>query len=154
RGVLLGPSMSAPIVLAVVLSIVAAPGGKLAVDFEKSGKGAEWFVPALEAMFEREIGRFHHVQLVEKIDPRTCPTRDERCLIDAYRNAGIAVVILGSVHGKRLQYRVFETSTHTSAIEGSLLVDGVTRTTLERRIGDVVRPTVQRGGFLDRGELV
>ena len=60
------------------------------------------------------------------------------------------MIILGKLEPRStLQYQVYDTWTGTRAFEGVLKVSGVSSSALEREIGDIVRPIVQRGGLVD-----
>jgi hypothetical protein len=126
-----------------------APG--VAVDFAPPENGSDWFVLALEELVGRELGRFHHIQLAEKLEARACPDRELRCLLDAYKNAGAAVAIFGELRGTNLRYQVYDLSSLARASDGSLSVSGVSSTTLRRHISEIIRPIVQRGGLVDQG---
>jgi hypothetical protein len=126
----------------------------LVVDFASGESRSAWFVAALEEMVARELARFHLVELADKLPPSRCLDRASRCLVEQYRAAGVQVVVLGQLTGRRLRFAVYETWTGSRAVEGSLQVAGVTTSTLQRHIGDIVRPIVQRGGLLDERPIV
>jgi hypothetical protein len=127
-----------------------APPTSLAIDFAPSDAGLAWFVSGLEDVVGNEFRRFHDVALAKKVDPTRCPGRGARCLVDQYRAARVQIVVLGELEGRDdLAYQVFDTSTGTRAFRGALRVSGVTSALLQRQIGDLVRPIVQRGGLLD-----
>lgn len=142
----------------VVLGIlVAAPlataderPARVAVDFAPPAAGARWFAAALEQDVARALTRFAGVALADKLDRARCPDRSPRCLVAAYRAAGVDVVVLGALELRGLAWAVWETWTPTRASDGRLRVDGVTAPTLERRIGEIIRPIVQHGGLLDQ----
>jgi hypothetical protein len=130
----------------------AAPTSQVVVDFVPAGAEPHWFVSALEEMVGREFARFHQTQLAEKIGPQVCPRREPRCLIDRYRERGAQVVVLGTLRDSTLEYQVYEIWTRALAFEGELATSGtgVTSATLQRHIGEIVRPVVHRGGLLDQ----
>ena len=142
----------------VVLGIlVAAPRAtaderpaRVAVDFAPPAAGARWVAAALEQDVARALTRFAGVALADKLDRASCPDRSPRCLVAAYRAAGVDVVVLGALERRGLAWAVWETWTPTRASDGRLRVDGVTAATLERRIGEIIRPIVQHGGLLDQ----
>lgn len=142
----------------VVLGIlVAAPRAtaderpaRVAVDFAPPAAGARWFAAALEEDVARALTRFAGVALADKLERARCPDRSPRCLVAAYRAAGVDVVVLGALERRGLAWAVWETWTPTRASDGRLRVDGVTAATLERRIGEIIRPIVQHGGLLDQ----
>lgn len=105
----------------------------------------------LEDEVQTELLRFHTLHLAPKVDPARCAARDPRCLVEAYRAAGVDLIVLGDlVPPGRLHYGVYETWTGTRAFDGSLLVSGITTPILEREIDAIVRRIVQRGGLLDQ----
>jgi hypothetical protein len=104
----------------------------------------------LEDVVGNEFRRFQGVSVAKKIDAALCPGRGARCLVDHYRTAGVQIVILGELGGHQdLAYQVFDTWTGRRAFDGTLRVFGVTSSALQRQIGDMVRPVMQRGGLLD-----
>jgi hypothetical protein len=130
---------------------VELPPARLVIDFATSSTGPAWFVAGLEDVVGNELRRFHTVELTKKIDPARCPTRDPRCFVDQYRAEKVEVIILGKLEPRSpLQYQVYDTWTGARAFEGVLKVSGVSSSALEREIGDIVRPIVQRGGLVDQ----
>jgi hypothetical protein len=130
-----------------------APAARLVVDVARPAGGAaseRWFAAALEQMVGRELTRFRGVQLAEKINADACSDGDARCLVEAYRAAGVDVVVLGKVRGgKMLEYEVYATWMKGRAFDGKIAVAGVDGATLRRRVGEIARPIVQRGGLID-----
>jgi hypothetical protein len=126
-----------------------APPG-IAIDFAAAEPHSAWFASALEEMVGREVGRFHRVQLAEKIDPALCPGHERACLEAAYEKSGVSVAVLGTLRGKKLRYAIYDTFSHTAASEGVVAAEGLTRTALERRISDIIRPIVGSGGLVDQ----
>ncbi len=102
-------------------------------------------------MIGNEFLRFHAVEATPKLDSSaSCPTREARCLVEAYRKAGVEIVVTGVVtEPGALAYQVYETWTGAKAFEGVLGTSGVTTSMFEREVGQLVRPVVQRGGLLD-----
>ena len=138
------------ILVAAPVAMAAAPQpARVAVDVATPSSGPRWFAAALEQLVARELSRFGAVALADKIDPARCPDRNARCLVAAYRAAGVDVVVLGALERRGLAWAVWETWTPTRASDGTLRVDGVSSATLERRIGELIRPIVQRGGLVD-----
>jgi hypothetical protein len=71
-----------------------------------------------------------------------------------YASAGAQVVVLGRLEGSQgLVYRVYDAWSATRAFEGTLRLAGVTTSSLQRQIGEMLRPIVQRGGLLDQHPL-
>src|SRR5262249_16230759 len=126
------------------------PAGQVVVDFAPAGSEPAWFVAALEELVNREFSRFHLVQVAEKVDARACPGRQARCLVDRYRDLGVHVIVLGKLRQHTLEYQIFDTWTRAQAFEGKLKTTGVTSATLQRHVGEIVRPVVHRGGLLDQ----
>jgi hypothetical protein len=138
--------------LCVLLTAAAAPegdAGAVAVDFDSVDSAGSWYASALEETVERELSRFHRIELLGKIDHGVCPDRDPRCLLAAYRSRGAKLVVTGELDGHKLKYAVYDALTETKAAGGSLEVHRTSSATLKRKIGDIVRPIVQRGGLLD-----
>ncbi|HEX9102685.1 MAG TPA: hypothetical protein VF997_10800, partial [Polyangia bacterium] len=140
--------------LGLLVAGSAAPAGepppaRVAVDFAATASRPRWLVAALEELVGRELLRFTGVALADKIDPARCSPRSARCLVDAYRAAGADVVVLGTVERRGLAWTVWETWTGARASDGTLRVDGVASATLQRHVGELIRPIVQRGGLLD-----
>jgi hypothetical protein len=128
----------------------APPAATLVVDFAAPPSGPRWFVAGLEETVARQLSRFQAVRLGEKLDARRCPGRATRCLVDGYRDAGVQVVVLGALRGRALDYEVYATWASGRAFNGSLRVAGVASATLQRHIGEIVRPIVHRGGLVDQ----
>lgn len=150
-------------VLLVLSLLVAAPlaaaadprPARVAVDLAPpSSSSQRWFAAALEELVGRELLRFASVALADKLEPARCPDRNPRCLVAAYRQAGVDVVVLGALERRGLGWAICETWTPRRAADGTLRVDGVTLPTLERRIGEIIRPIVQRGGLADERPVV
>ncbi|HJZ84877.1 MAG TPA: hypothetical protein VKN99_06870 [Polyangia bacterium] len=129
-----------------------APAAQVAVDFVPAGGEPRWLVLALEELVGREFARFHQIQVADKVDARACQRREPHCLIDRYRSLGVQVVVLGTLRDSTLEYQVYDTWTRARAFEGKLATSGtgVTGATLQRHIGEIVRPVVHRGGLLDQ----
>jgi hypothetical protein len=122
---------------------------RLAVDFAAEPPSPGWYASALEQLVARELSRFAGVELTEKLDAHRCPDRDSRCLVAIYRALGVQVIVLGRVRQRTLDYEVFETWSGTRASRGALAISGVTSASLQRHLGELVRPIVQHGGLLD-----
>src|SRR5262249_49034720 len=73
-----------------------------------------------------------------------------RCLIDRYRELGVHVIVLGKLRQTTLEYEIYDTWTRARAFEGKVQTTGVTSATLQRHIGEIVRPVGHRGGLLDQ----
>ncbi len=127
----------------------AAPSAVAVVVDVAPSAGDGWFAAALEQTIARELSRFHSVTLADKLDARACPGRDPRCLVDRYRDAGVDIVVLGSLRQGLLDYDVYATWMRGRAFDGSLAVAHVDAATLRRHIGELARPIVQRGGLVD-----
>jgi hypothetical protein len=141
------PPPSAP---AAAAASTEPPPAPIAIDFESPASGA-WFVSGLEDVVREQFRRFHSVDLAAKLRPDRCPGRDPHCLVAQYAAGGVQVVVLGELEGPdALAYRVYDTWTGTRAFEGALRFSGTTTPALERQIGDLIRPIVQRGGLLDQ----
>ena len=126
------------------------PAARLVVDVAQPQEASErWFAAALEETVGRELSRFRGVAMAEKIDAARCKSREARCLVDAYRAAGVQVVVLGRLRGKVLEYEVYPTWRAGRAFDGAIAVEGVDAATVRRHIGGIARPIVQRGGLLD-----
>jgi hypothetical protein len=135
--------------LLVVLMVSGrADAAKLVVDFAPA-TGDVWFAAALEQTVARELSRFHSVTLVDKLDAHDCPDREARCLVALYRTSGVDLVVLGRVNRGFLDYEVYATWMRGRAFDGSLAIAHVDAATLRRRIGEIARPIVQRGGLAD-----
>jgi hypothetical protein len=137
--------------LSVGLATADEPLAKIAVDFDRPAVDA-WLADALGAMLERELDRFHQVALTPRLEGR-CPDRAAACLVDAYRQAGADLLIHGALRGNTLHYAVYETWTGAQKSAGGLQVDGLTTATLERHLGDILRPILGRGGLLAQRPL-
>jgi hypothetical protein len=120
---------------------------RVAVDFAKDG----WYAGALEEMVGRELSRFGSLEVAGKVGGGACAGRDARCLVDAYREAGVDVVVLGRVERNVLGYEVYATWARGRAFDGTLAVAHVDAATLRRHVGEIVRPIVQRGGLGTKG---
>jgi hypothetical protein len=129
---------------------VASRGASVAVDFVASGTEPRWFVAALGELVTRELERFHAVTLAPPLDAARCPGRATRCLSDGYRDAGVDFVVLGSLGRRGLEFEVYDTQNGARAYSGLIRVAGVSTGDLQRHIGDIVRPIVQRGGLIDQ----
>jgi hypothetical protein len=71
-----------------------------------------------------------------------------------YAGTGAQVVVLGRLEGSSaLVYRGYDTWSGTRAFEGTLRLTGATTSSLQRQIGEMLRPIVQRGGLLDQHPL-
>ena len=98
-----------------------------------------------------EFRRFHAIELAPKQDPSPCADRAAKCLVDHYRAAGDDIVLLGELENADvLHYHVHDTWTGARDFDGMLRISGLTTSALEREIGDIVRPIVQRGGLVDQ----
>lgn len=144
---LLGVLAAAP---AFAAAPAQAPPATVAVDFAAEEHGDAWFAAALEASVAGELARFHRVALADKPAASRCPGRERACLVSAAREAGVEVLVSGTLRGARLTYDVSETWTGARAFGGSLgLEAGLTSAVLQQRLGAIVRPIVQSGGLLD-----
>src|SRR5215471_9167357 len=99
--------------------------GQVVVDFVPAGSEPAWFVAALEELVGRELARFHQVQLADKLDAKACPHRETRCLVDHYREAGVNVIVLGTLRETTLEYETWDSATRTRAFDGRLRTAGV-----------------------------
>lgn len=142
----------------LLIAALAAPSeeapAKVAVDFARPESGPRWFSAALQELVTRSLGRFTAVQIADPLDAAACPSRETRCLIEAYHAAGVEVVVLGATSGEKLEYEVFATWSGARAFGGSIELEGTNMATLERRIGEIVRPIVTRGGLIDEARWV
>jgi hypothetical protein len=129
------------------------PAARLVVDFVSGGAGGEWFASALEQTVAHELSRFRTIEVVQKLDAGRCATRETRCLVELYREAGVQLVVLGRLRRELLEYEVYATWARGRAFDGSLAVVGVDAATLRRHIGEIARPIVQRGGLADQRPL-
>ena len=129
----------------------AAASTSIAVDFAppSSASHDRWYAAALEQTIAHELSRFANAIIAEKLDAAACPTRQVRCLVDGYRDAGVQVVVLGKLRRDVLDYEVYATWMRGRAFDGSLAVAGVDAATLRRHIGGIARPIFQRGGLVD-----
>jgi hypothetical protein len=132
----------------------AGVAASIAIDVARPEGADPWFASALEELIGQELQRFHQVKPGEKLDPKICPDRQTRCLVDHYKKAGVEVVVLGRLKGPRLAWEVYPVWTGTLAFDGALQVAGVSTATLQRHVGDILRPIVQRGGLLDQRPTV
>src|SRR5262249_10684915 len=89
--------------------------GQVVVDLASAGSEPAWFVSALEELVGREFSRFHQVQLAEKLDAKACPRRETHCLVDLYREAGVHVIVLGTLRDATLEYEIWDSATRTRA---------------------------------------
>lgn len=128
----------------------APAAAQVAVDFARAGTEPAWFAGALEELVGAELGRFSQVRVAEKVDPQACPGREARCLVERYRAAGVDVVVLGALRGGRLGYEVHATWSGARAFAGAIGVADASTATLQRRVGDILRPIVQRGGLIEQ----
>jgi hypothetical protein len=119
------------------------------VDVAPPAGSPAWFAASVELMVERELGRFHGVSHADKLDPARCPDRHPDCLVAAYRAAGVDVMILGTLHPDALHYEVYDAFSGHRDYGGKLPLSGGTSEALQRRVADLVRPIVQRGGLVD-----
>jgi hypothetical protein len=121
----------------------------VAVDFVASDSAPAWFAGAVEQMVMRELSGFGNLVVADPIDTRRCTGRNARCLVDLYRDAGVDLVVLGTVRPRELQYEVYATWVRGRAYDGSLRLVGVDSAVLRRHASEIVRPLVQRGGLLE-----
>jgi hypothetical protein len=147
----LQPFMRSLAPLLCLLSVAAhASSARVAVDFAPPAKEPAWFVDALEQLVGNELARFARTTLVDKLPADACSDRTPACLLERYRSHGVDVVILGALTQQRLDYQIYETWTPAQAIHGSLNTAGISRSRLEQKISELVRPIVQSGGLLDK----
>ena len=66
-----------------------------------------------------------------------------------YRDAGVDLVVLGRVQRELLEYEVYASWRRGAPYDGTIAVAHADAATLRRRIGDIARPIVQRGGLVD-----
>jgi hypothetical protein len=123
---------------------------RIAVDFARPDDGQQWFVAGLEELVASELQRFHQVKLAEKLDAGICPGRGTACLVEGYRRAGVELVVVGRLRGPRLEYEVYPTWTRSRAFDGALAITGGSTVSVQRHVGDILRPIIQRGGLLDQ----
>ena len=76
-------------------------------------------VAALEQTVARELSRFRRSRSPTRSTPRACPTRQTRCLVDHYRDAGVQLIVLGRLRRDLLEYDVYATWLRGRAFDGS-----------------------------------
>ncbi len=125
----------------------------VAVDFVARAGQPPWFASALELAVVEELGRFRRIVLADErsVDTSACRVRTRRCLVEAYRAAGVDVVVLGVLGSDSLAYELDETWTGTRAGGGTLdTSDRASAKRLQPPLAALARALIETGGILDR----
>src|SRR5262245_20551005 len=100
---------------------IELPPPRAAVEIEASDSASAWFSSGLEEMVKREIVLRRNAEIAPKVERDACPSRETACLVDKYRAAGVAVVVLGRVDRHAvLSYEIHDTSNDAHPAFGTL----------------------------------
>lgn len=128
-----------------------APPPRAAVEIEASDAASVWFASGLEEMTKRELLARGNVDVAPKLDHDRCPMREPKCIVEQHRADGASVVLLGRVDRRAvLSYTIYGPDRDARPLEGALELAAEPTPVVERRLGQMLRPAVQRGGMLDR----
>jgi hypothetical protein len=126
---------------------------RVVVDFVAEEPAAAWIAAAYEQNVYRDLAAFHRITLLDKRDARAdnCPGREVDCLLDAYRDAGAEIVMLGRLAGNRLDYETYENWTGTLVSTGTYRrKPGTSLARLRQETLRAMGPFFASGGLLEQ----
>lgn len=126
---------------------------RMVVHFVPQHLSDTWVAAALEQTVFRDLSGLDRLVPIDKegVDTKQCAAKARRCLLTAYADAGVDVVMLGTLDQRELEFAVYAGWTRALESTGSVRLgrgSGLVR--LRQQAMTAVKPFVQSDGLLDQ----
>lgn len=124
---------------------------RLVIDLSPAPGVPAWFASSFEETITRELAGFERLGTVVKQDVATDGCIDRTCKLRRYRDAGIDVVLFGTVRDTTIDYELYQTWTPARLEAGEMNIGRAqTVVGLEHETRDALHVVLKHGGLLDQ----
>lgn len=123
----------------------------LVIDLTPAPGVPAWFANSFEQTITRELAGFERLGTVAKQDVALDGCIDRACKLRRYRDAGIDVVLFGTVRDAAIDYELYQTWTPARLEAGEMNIGRAqTVVGLEHETRDALHLVLKHGGLLDQ----